>query len=77
MKKPTVEAIIEWTSTATLLIGVALTSFNIYPLNLWICLIANAGWALVGILWKKWSLLLVQIVITVLYVAGIYKHYMM
>ena len=70
------EVILEWSSTVILLIGVALTSFNVFPLNLWVCLIANAGWGIVGIVWHKWSLFLVQIVVTALYLAGIYKHYM-
>ena len=71
------EWIAEWGSTALLLVGVALTSFNIFPLNLWVCLAANLGWAIVGLIWRKWSLIIVQIVITIIYVAGIYKHYLM
>lgn len=69
------EWIAEWGSTALLLVGVALTSFNIFPLNLWVCLAANFAWAIVGLIWRKWSLIMVQIVITIIYVAGIYKHY--
>ena len=77
MQKINAEFILEWASTVILLAGVALTSFNIFPLNLWVCLAANAGWAVVGVVWKKWSLLIVQIVVTIIYVAGIWKHYMM
>lgn len=77
MQKINAEFILEWASTFILLAGVALTSFNIFPLNLWVCLAANAGWAVVGIVWKKWSLLIVQVVVTIIYVAGIWKHYMM
>ena len=77
MSSKQIEFILEWSSTAILLLGVALTSFNVFPLNLWVCLAANAGWAAIGIVWKKWSLLIVQIVVTLIYVAGIYKHYMM
>jgi hypothetical protein len=76
MQKLNAEFILEWSSTVILLIGVALTSFNIFPLNLWVCLVANAGWGIMGIVWHKWSLFLVQIVVTALYIAGIYKHYM-
>ena len=32
------EWIMEWGSTLLLLVGVALTSFNVYPLNLYVCL---------------------------------------
>lgn len=69
------EYIAEWGSTLLLLIGVALTAFNIFPLNLWICLVANFGWAIMGIIWHKWSLLIVQIVVTAIYIGGLVTHY--
>ena len=65
----------EWGSTALLLVGVALTSFNVYPLNLWVCLAANVGWTVMGILWKKWSLLIVQAVVSAIYIFGMVSYY--
>ena len=65
----------EWGSTALLLVGVALTSLNIFPLNLWVCLAANAGWTVMGIIWKKWSLLIVQGVVSAIYIIGMIKYY--
>ena len=70
-----VEWCMEWGSTALLLVGVALTSFNIYPLNLWVCLAANVGWTVMGILWKKWSLLIVQAVVSAIYIFGMVTYY--
>ena len=70
-----VEWCMEWGSTALLLVGVALTSFNIYPLNLWVCLAANAGWTVMGIIWKKWSLLIVQAVVSAIYIFGMVSYY--
>lgn len=67
--------IIEWLSTVTLIAGVALTSFNIYPLNLWVSLLGNVGWLLLGWMWKKWSLFIVELVITAIYIVGIYSLY--
>lgn len=66
----------EWTSTILLIIGVALTSFDIYPLNTYFSLLANIGWLVVAIIWKKWSLGIVQLVVSALYVAGIVHHFM-
>lgn len=63
--------ILEWAITIILIIGVALTSFNIFPLNLWISLIGNIGWLYLGYIWKKWSLLVVQLVITAIYIVGL------
>ena len=61
----------EWICTILLLTGVILTSFNIYPLNIWFLLIGNIGWVVLGILWHKISLIVMQTVITVIYVAGL------
>lgn len=65
----------EWLCTIVLLAGVALTSFNIFPLNLWVLFIGNLGWIILGVVWRKWSLILMQIVITLIYVVGIIKVY--
>jgi hypothetical protein len=68
--------IIEWVSTVTLIAGVALTSFNIHPANLWVSLIGNAGWLLLGWMWKRWSLFTVEFIITAIYIVGIYNLYL-
>ena len=62
---------IEWTATIILMIGVALTAWNIYPLNIYFSLIGNFGWLIIGYMWKKWSLIIIQFVISVLYIAGL------
>lgn len=61
----------EWSITALLILGVILTSFNIYPLNIYILLISNFGWVVQAILWRKTSLFVVQLVVTAIYVIGI------
>jgi hypothetical protein len=61
----------EWGITALLIAGVILTSFNIYPLNIYILLVSNFGWVVQAILWRKTSLFIVQLVVTVIYVIGI------
>ena len=68
--------IIEWISTVTLIAGVVLTSFNIYPANLWISLLGNLGWLWLGWIWKKWSLFIVEAVISTIYIVGIYNLYL-
>lgn len=70
-----VESGFEWSSTVILLAGVVLTSFNIYPANIWFLLIGNIGWIALGWIWRKWSLLILQTIITIIYIAGIIKVY--
>ena len=66
----------EWLCTFVLLAGVVLTSFNIYPLNIWVLTIGNLGWIALGFLWKKFSLIIVQTIITIIYIIGIIKNYL-
>ena len=65
------EKVWEWAATAVLIVGVALTAWNIYPLNIWFSLLGNAMWAVLGIMWRKWSLITIQVVVTVIYIAGL------
>ena len=65
------DKILEWSSTVVLLVGVYLTAVNIYPMNVYISLIGNFGWLVVAVLWRKWSLLTVQLVIVALYFYGV------
>jgi hypothetical protein len=62
---------IEWISTAVLITGVLLTSLNVYPLNLFFNFAGNLGWFVIGFLWRKWSLILVQTIILIIYFGGI------
>lgn len=66
---------IEWISTAILLFGVALTAYNVYPLGIWIAFVGNVGWLIVGYIWKKWSLITIQIIISTIYFSGLINHY--
>jgi hypothetical protein len=67
--------ILEWGITVTLIVGVALTSFNIFPMNLWVSMIGNFGWLYLGYIWRKWSLFVVQLIITAIYVVGLLNLY--
>lgn len=68
------EIVIEWTATGLFLVSVLLTSFNVYPLNLYVALVANILWLQLGFIWKKWSLIIVEAVVVIIYLAGILKE---
>lgn len=65
----------EWACTIVLLAGVGLTSLNIFPLNIWFLLLGNVGWIVLGIIWRKVSLIVLQTVITIIYIAGLVHTY--
>jgi hypothetical protein len=64
---------IEWSATVTLMLGVALTSWNIYPANLYMSVLGNFLWFLMALHWKKLSLTIIQSVILLIYTVGLFK----
>ena len=64
--------IAKWIGTILCLIGILLTSLNIFPLNLHFGLIGSAVWALVGIYQEDVPLFIVEFVAVFFYVIGVY-----
>jgi hypothetical protein len=62
---------IKWLGTILCLIGIALTSFNIYPINIVFGLIGSALWTWAGWAQKDMPLFLVEAVAVVMYMAGV------
>jgi len=62
---------IKWLGTILCLVGIGLTSLNVYPLNLLFGLIGSALWTLAGILQQDAPLVLVELVAAVMYLLGI------
>jgi hypothetical protein len=63
---------IKWTGTALCLIGIALTSFNIYPINIYLGFIGSTLWAYAGYKQQDYALFLVEFVAVVMYAAGLW-----
>jgi len=64
---------VKWTGTALCLIGIALTSINVFPLNLWFGFIGSGLWAWSGIQQKDWALFVVEGVAVLMYLYGIIR----
>jgi hypothetical protein len=62
---------IRWSGTILCLIGIALTSINIYPLNLLFGLVGSFLWTVQGYLYRDNALLLVELVAVIIYLVGI------
>jgi len=60
----------KWLATCLCLVGIALTSFNIYPMNIVLSAIGSALWAWAG--WKQRDnpLLIVEAVAVFFYASG-------
>lgn len=63
--------IIKWLGTILCLVGICLTSFNVYPLNVFFSLVGSALWTLAGFLQRDVPLFLVEAVAVGIYLAGV------
>jgi hypothetical protein len=61
---------IKWAGTVLCLVGIALTSFNVYPLNVFLGLVGRALWTWAGYLQNDLPLILVEAVAVTLYLIG-------
>lgn len=64
-----------WTGTILCLIGIGLTSYNIYPLNLLFGAIGSFLWTVEGWIAKDWALVVVELVAVLIYLGGILRVY--
>jgi hypothetical protein len=64
---------IRWGGTFLCLVGIALTSLNIYPLNLLFGLVGSLLWTVQGYLYRDYALLIVEAVAVLIYLAGVLK----
>jgi hypothetical protein len=64
---------IRWGGTFLCLVGIALTSLNIYPLNLLFGLVGSFLWTVQGYLYRDYALLIVEAVAVIIYFAGVLK----
>ena len=64
----------KWIGTGLCLVGIGLTSLNVYPANILLGFVGSAMWAIAG--WKQddWALFLVEFVAVCMYFVGIYLY---
>ena len=65
---------LKWYGTTLCLIGIALTSFNVYPLNIVFGLIGSGMWTVAGYVQDDTPLVLVEGVATALYAFGVITY---
>ena len=71
----TLDWYIKWIASIILIVGVILTSNNIYPLNLIVHAIGMFGWFIVAIIWNDRALLVINAVSLVLLINGLVSYY--
>ena len=71
----TLDWYIKWIASFLLIIGVVLTSNNIFPANLIFHAIGMLGWFVVGILWNDRALIVINSVTLSLMSNGLITYY--
>lgn len=61
----------KWSGTVLCLVGIALTSLNIYPVNLFFGFTGSLLWAVAGLKQKDYALFVVEFVAVLMYFYGI------
>jgi len=64
----------KWAGTALCLAGIALTSFNVYPLNIVFGLVGSGLWTSAGYVQDDAPLVIVEAVATGLYAVGLITY---
>jgi hypothetical protein len=66
---------IKWVSAFVILLGMSLTSMEVYPYNLYVHLVGVSGWFVVGMLWHDRALIFLNAVAIAVFLMGIIKYY--
>jgi hypothetical protein len=61
---------VKWSGTILCLVGIGLTSFNIYPANIFLSLIGSGLWTYAGYKQSDFALFLVELVAVLFYLVG-------
>lgn len=67
--------LLKWLGTILCLIGIFLTSINVYPDNIWYGLIGSSIWAFAGVYQRDTPLFLVEFVAVAFYAYGVVTYY--
>ena len=67
---------VKWISSLVIIVGMIMSSLNIYPYNLYIHLLGVAGWLWVGFLWHDRALILLNAIAVVIFILGIGNYYL-
>ena len=66
---------LKWASSVFIIIAMALTSVNLYPINIVFHLIGVTGWLVVGMLWHDRALIFLNGVAIFVFATGLLNHY--
>ena len=63
----------KWLATAIMLIAAMCVSFDLRPYHIWFLNIGSAAWLITALLWREWSLIIVNSALLLVYFIGFIK----
>ena len=66
---------IKWAASLILLVGMLLTSNNIFPYNLFVHIIGLTGWLIVALMWNDRALIIINAVSIAILANGLLNYY--
>ena len=66
---------VKWASSIIIIIGMVLSSANIYPMNIWAHMFGVSGWLWVGLLWHDRALIFLNSIAIFVFASGLITHY--
>ena len=67
---------IKWFASSVLILGALTTAMNLYPYNMYFQFVGISSWLVVSIMWKDWSLIVVNGVgSTIMFIGIIHYHF--
>jgi hypothetical protein len=75
--KRTYDFYFKWAATITLIVGISINSFGIYPLGPIVLMCGGLLWLTVGIIWKDGALITTNGVATVVSFAGLVYNFLL
>jgi len=73
--KELTEKYLEWVGTISLITGAILSSLNIFPWNVVAFLMGGVFWVILGKLWKKNSVVILNASMMSIYIFGVIKGF--
>ena len=66
---------IKWAASLILLVGMLLTSNNLFPYNLFVHIIGLTGWLIVALMWNDRALIIINAVSIAILANGLLNYY--
>ena len=66
---------VKWASSIIIILGMILSSANIYPLNIWVHMFGVTGWLIVGLLWHDRALIFLNSIAIFVFASGLITYY--